>query len=155
MARSTDATSTYRGYRKQALDVLWRLLTDPEANSRACRPEGDEDLAVFAGSGDLLQVVQVKDYSAPLALSDFKPESPDGFFARMATRRRDHPNCEVCIASFGLGGPIGTRARRGNSSARLRTQQRRKETEQQERQAHGHRSRNTSRRVKRTGITAG
>ncbi len=105
MARSTDASSTYRGYRKQALYVLWRLLTDPEANSRSYRPEGDEDLAVFAGSGDLLQVVQVKDYSAPLALSDFKPESPDGFFARMAVRRRVHPNCEVSIASFGPIGP--------------------------------------------------
>jgi len=118
MARSTDASSTYRGYRKQALYVLWRLLTDPEANSRSYRPEGDEDLAVFAGSGDLLQVVQVKDYSAPLALSDFKPESPDGFFARMAVRRRVHPTCEVCIASFGPIGPELDRAIRASGSER-------------------------------------
>jgi hypothetical protein len=79
-------------------------LTDADRESLVYRPEGDEDLAVFDGAGHLLEVVQVKDYSSPLALSDFKPESSDGFFARMATRRAEYPNCQVFLASFG---PLG------------------------------------------------
>src|SRR5439155_93553 len=51
--RGTGASSTYRGYRKQALYVLWRLLTDADGESRAYRPEGDEDLAIFDGAGHL------------------------------------------------------------------------------------------------------
>ena len=103
--RDTGASWTYRGYRKQALYVLWRLLTDADRDSRAYRPEGDEDLAIFDGAGHLLEVVQVKDYSSPLALSDFKPESSDGFFARMAKRRAEYPSCRVFLASFGPLGP--------------------------------------------------
>jgi hypothetical protein len=80
-------------------------LTDADRDSRAYRPEGDEDLAIFGGAGDLHEVVQVKDYSSPLALSDFKPESCDGFFARMAKRRAEYPSCQVFLASFGPLGP--------------------------------------------------
>ena len=83
----------------------WRLLTDEDASRRVYQPEGDEDLAVFDINNRLLQVVQVKDYSAPLTLSDFKPDSADGFFARMHRRLTTHPDCEVWIASFGQIGP--------------------------------------------------
>jgi hypothetical protein len=98
-------SSTYRGYRKQALYVLWRLLTDADAGERAYRPEGDEDLAVFDSQGRLAQVVQVKDYTSPLTVSDLKPNSPDGFFARTHRRLLTHPECEVWLASFGPLGP--------------------------------------------------
>jgi hypothetical protein len=98
-------SSTYRGFRKQALYVLWRLLTEADASHRVYQPEGDEDLAIFDVNNRLLQVVQVKDYSSPLTLSDFKPDSADGFFARMHRRLIRHPECEVWIASFGQIGP--------------------------------------------------
>ena len=98
---TNNISSTYRGYRRQALYVLWRLLTDEHGSRRVYQPEGDEDLAVFDTSNHLLQVVQVKDYSSPLTLSDLKPDSADGFFARMHRRLAAHPGCEVWIASFG------------------------------------------------------
>lgn len=104
-----NISSTYRGYRKQALYALWRLLTDEDASRRVYQPEGDEDLAVFDIDNRLLQVVQVKDHSSALTLSDLKPESSDGFFARMHRRLTTHPHCEVWIASFGQIGPeLGT-----------------------------------------------
>lgn len=102
---TVSPSSTYRGFRKQALYALWRLLTDEDASHRVYQPEGDEDLAIFDINNRLLQVVQVKDFSAPLSLSDFKPDSADGFFARMHRRRTTHPDCEVWIASFGQIGP--------------------------------------------------
>ena len=54
-------------------------------------PEGGEDLAVFNGPQELVEVVQVKDYTSSLSLSDFKPSSPYGFFARMRTRMDEYP----------------------------------------------------------------
>ena len=53
----------------------------------------------------LIQVVQVKDYSSALSISDFKPGSTDGFFARAHRRLATHRDCEVWIASFGPIGP--------------------------------------------------
>ena len=101
---SGDPSATYRGYRKQALYVLWRLLTDAQSHARSYRPEGEEDLAVFDAAGILVEAVQVKDYEAPLTLSDFKPHSPVGFFARMKRRKQEHPSCRHVLASFG---PLG------------------------------------------------
>jgi hypothetical protein len=102
---TNSITSTYRGYRKQALYTLWRVLTDEHGPRRVYQPEGDEDLAVFDVDNRLLEVVQVKDYSAPLTLSDFTPDSADGFFARMHRRLAAHRDCEVWISSFGQVGP--------------------------------------------------
>jgi hypothetical protein len=99
-----DPSATYRGYRKQALYVLWRLLTDAEIDARSYRPEGEEDLAVFDAAGVLVEAVQVKDHEAPLTFSDFKPHSPVGFFARMKRRKQEHPSCRHLLASFG---PLG------------------------------------------------
>lgn len=101
----TAISSTYRGYRRQALYALWRLTTDEDSTIRTYRPEGAEDLAVFGSGGRLLEAVQVKDYTSPLAISDFKPASPDGFFARTHRRLREHPDCKVSLASFGPLGP--------------------------------------------------
>jgi hypothetical protein len=99
-----NPSATYRGYRKQALYALWRILTDVQGNSRSYCPEGEEDLAVFDNAGRLLEAVQVKDYSSPLALSNFKPGSADGYFARMKRRLTEHPHCQHLLATFG---PVG------------------------------------------------
>jgi hypothetical protein len=102
---ATGISATYRGYRRQALYILWRLLTDVDADRRIYRPEGDEDVAVVDLNDRLLEVVQVKDYSSSLTLSDFKPDSTDGFFGRMHRRLVTSPDCEVWIGSFGTLGP--------------------------------------------------
>jgi hypothetical protein len=100
-----DASATYRGYRKQALYVLARVLTDEKAESRVYVPEGAEDLAIYDLEQQMIESVQVKDYASPLALSNFKPSSVDGFFARLQARRHTHLKCENFIASFGELGP--------------------------------------------------
>ena len=102
---SEDTSATYRGFRNQALYALHRLLTDAGASERIYRPEAAEDLAVFDSRMQLIEVVQVKDYSSDLALSALKPKSPTGFFARLSRRRKEHPNCTTKLASFGPLGP--------------------------------------------------
>ena len=75
-----DPSATYRGFRSQALYVLHRLLHDQDGADLVFRPEGDEDLAVYDSCGVQIEAVQIKDFSAALALSHFKPASEQGFF---------------------------------------------------------------------------
>jgi len=116
---SDDASATYRGYRKQALYVPWRLFTDANADRRIYRPEGAEDLAVFDLDQRLIEAVQVKDYGSPLALSHFKPASLEGFFARMQRRRVQYPDCVSLLASFGALGPEFAEAIAGDGNSRI------------------------------------
>lgn len=99
-----DASATYRGYRRQALYVLARILTDNDTDHRVYRPEGAEDLAIYTIDQRLVEVVQVKDHSSPLTVSDFKPASPDGYFARLLLRRHREPQCINTLATFGALG---------------------------------------------------
>ena len=43
LGADVDVSATYRGYRKQALYVLARVLTDNEAESRTYVPEGNSE----------------------------------------------------------------------------------------------------------------
>jgi len=102
---SEDASATYRGFRNQALYVLYRILTDEHGAQQTYCPEGAEDLAIYDSKMLLVEVVQVKDLSSDLSLSNFKPESPNGFFARFTRRMSSDPNCRTRIATFGHLGP--------------------------------------------------
>ena len=55
----SDATPAYRGYRLQALYVLWRILESEDSAHLIFQPEGYEDLAVYDSEETLLEVVQV------------------------------------------------------------------------------------------------
>lgn len=98
---SDDASATFRGFRHQALYVLWRILTDADAAKRTYRPEGSEDLAVYDEHFSLIEAVQVKDHVADLSLSKLKPV----FWERFHKRRADWPDSETKLATFGGIGP--------------------------------------------------
>ena len=98
---SDDASATFRGFRHQALYVLWRILTDANAARRTYRPEGSEDLAVYDENLSLIEAVQVKDHAADLSLSKLKPV----FWERFHTRRKEWPDSETKLATFGGIGP--------------------------------------------------
>ncbi|MGJ8660593.1 MAG: hypothetical protein ACSHXL_01010 [Bacteroidota bacterium] len=94
-----NPSATYRGYRNQALYVLFRILTDEEAEHRVYRPEGAEDLAIFDDSSSLVEAVQVKDYSSDLAFSHLVT-----FFKRLNERIDEEPECITYLAGFGALG---------------------------------------------------
>jgi hypothetical protein len=122
---SDNASATYRGFRNQALYVLYRLLTDEAAADQIYRPESAEDLAIYQAGEVLIEAIQVKDYSSGLSLSAFKPESPKGFFARFQARRNQHPHCTTKLVILGTLGPEllgaieGDHAHRGRVVAKL------------------------------------
>src|SRR6476469_7540629 len=84
MTDIADATPAYRGYRLQALYVLYRILTSDSSRELVFHPEGKEDLSILDSHGTLLEICQVKAYSSNLILSDFKPDKSDSFFYRMS-----------------------------------------------------------------------
>ncbi len=114
MAADGDATGAYRGYRRQALYTLYRILTD---NIAKFQPEGKEDLAIFQDTGQLSEIVQVKSYSHALTLSDLDPGKKDGFFARLARETALLESVQIRLVSYGPYGPklqqaVGLRAPR-------------------------------------------
>lgn len=94
-----DATHTYRGYRQQALYVLWRILSD--TNELIFQPEGFEDLAIFSPDETLIEIAQVKAHTNNLTLSTFDPRDKIGFFNRVHNYLNIHSDIEVNIVSFG------------------------------------------------------
>ncbi|HOZ45223.1 MAG TPA: hypothetical protein PLO37_03555 [Candidatus Hydrogenedentes bacterium] len=98
-----NASPTYRGYRRQALYVLHRILiASPEGRFQ---PEHREDLAVFDAKGNLQELVQVKDHTGPLQLSDLDPGGKSSFFARCADAIGEWPDIKLTLASYGTVGP--------------------------------------------------
>lgn len=100
-----DATPTYRGYRRQTLYTLSRILGFTVDAQRIYQPEGIEDLAVFDAADRLVEIVQVKDLTEDLSLSSFSANKADSFFFRAAAALERVPDLRIVIATFGPIGP--------------------------------------------------
>lgn len=100
--RIAGAVSAYRGYRRQALFALHRLLE--LAEGERLQPEGVEDLSVIA-DGRLVEANQVKSYAVPLTLSHLEPAAPGSFFQAAAARSRRGGRERLRLITFGPLGP--------------------------------------------------
>ncbi|MDO8446343.1 MAG: hypothetical protein Q7T53_09635 [Deltaproteobacteria bacterium] len=111
------ATASYRGYRKQALYALSRICSN--SPQHFFQPEKYEDLTIFDDKSKVLEVIQVKDYSDPLSISDFSsPDKSDSFFRRSLQLVKEHPAAIIKIISFGPIGKEMADAWNGDKSAR-------------------------------------
>jgi hypothetical protein len=105
MAES-GAKAAFKGYNSQTLYILHRVLRDQQ--DLVFLPETNEDLSVFCeGEDKLLEIIQVKDYSAPLVLSNFGT----AFFNRCKNYIAD--KIPIRVISFGEVGPELTNAKIG------------------------------------------
>lgn len=111
-----DPTPTYRGYRRQALYVLYRLFDNALGDDATVQPEGEEDLAIRDKLGRLVEVVQVKDLTANLAASSFG----QFFYERVAAHCVPASQVIVRVASFGPIGPDLLAATSGDAAAKVR-----------------------------------
>lgn len=113
----SGATASYRGYRKQALYALSRICSNRPQHF--FQPEKYEDLTIFDDTSKVLEVIQVKDYSDPLSISDFSsPDKSDSFFRRSLQLVKEHPAAIIKIISFGPIGKEMADAWNGDKSAR-------------------------------------
>jgi hypothetical protein len=95
MPQSNDATPAYRGYRLQALYILFRILNEEGNRQLVFQPEVWEDLSIQDKKGNLLEVIQVK--SGELALSSFK----ESFFIRIKSLIKSQNAPQIILASYG------------------------------------------------------
>lgn len=98
MTSLDNTTYTYRGFRLQALYVIYKILTSH--NKYLFQPEGAEDLAVYDSRHNLIEAIQVKSGDSNLVLSNFK----NSFFERSIQRLISNPGVKLSIIKFG---PIG------------------------------------------------
>ena len=101
---NSGAKAAFKGFRTQTLYILERILN---SNSQdVFYPEGAEDLLVKSKTGEVKEVIQVKNYASNLTLSNLEPEKEDSFFRRSLTDYYEediHPN--IILVSFGILGP--------------------------------------------------
>ena len=100
--RVAGAVSAYRGYRRQALFALHRLLE--LSDGEHLQPEGVEDLSVIS-DGRLVEANQVKSYAVPLTLSHLDPTAEGSFFQAAAARTRRGGQERLRLITFGPLGP--------------------------------------------------
>lgn len=100
---NTGAKAAFKGFRTQTLYILDRILN---SNSQdVFYPEGAEDLLIKSQSGEITEVIQIKNYSSNLALSNLEPEKEDSFFRRSLNdyyNQGIHP--KIILVSFGILG---------------------------------------------------
>ena len=99
MLQSNDATPAYRGYRLQALYILFRILNEDGNGHLVFQPEVWEDLSIQDEKGNLLEVIQVK--SGDLTLSSFK----ESFFIRINSLIKIQNPPQIILGSYGKVGP--------------------------------------------------
>ncbi|MGL1937234.1 MAG: hypothetical protein OCD01_19560 [Fibrobacterales bacterium] len=96
--KTDDASHVYRGYRKQILFVLYKLLKS--SDDEIICPEGIEDFHVEIGDR-VTSIWQVKDYSSALTLSDLKSSRGTSFIKRVSEYLESHDGADVYVAHFG------------------------------------------------------
>ena len=92
-----NIASTYRGFRKQCIYILWRILTD-NSDDLQYQPEQFGDMSVFsidAVPPKLLEIVEVKDRGHKIGISDFSSA-----FLERTFYAANHDNAQIRFVSF-------------------------------------------------------
>ena len=93
--------AAWRGFSTQTLYIADRLLTAEDEEQ--LYPEQVEDLMIMK-KGKIIELVQVKNLSDDLSLSDLSPKKNDFFFRRCLKFKKSEEIC-LKIVSFGNIGP--------------------------------------------------
>jgi hypothetical protein len=95
--------STYKGFRLQALYILYLALTSDK--SWYYIPEKTEDLTIQDADRKTKKLVQIKSRSRNISLSTFKPQQKDGFFKRVERNIKNNNDIEISVECFGTISP--------------------------------------------------
>lgn len=108
----TGAEAAWRGFSTQTLYIAKRLL-ECNVNEFEFYPEQVEDLLIKK-EGRIYELVQVKNLSKDLSLSDLSPNKEDSFFRR-CLRYKENTEIILRVVSFGnIGSEIDTLLKTNN-----------------------------------------
>lgn len=101
MNNNIGAISALRGYRKQFLYSLFRVLC-ATTEEDVFHPEGKfEDLDIYGTDEQLIEIIQVKDLTAKLTLSDILNSKDNSFIKRALNLVEDNDSPIVKLVSYG------------------------------------------------------
>lgn len=96
--------SAWKGFSSQTTYIANRLIFEKDI-SLTYYPESIEDLKIQDQNGSVVELIQVKNLSSKLALSDLRPQKEGSFLKRALSVRQNNPNLKVCLVSYGDIGP--------------------------------------------------
>ncbi len=96
--------SAWKGFSSQTTYIANRLIFEKDI-SLTYYPESIEDLKIQDQNGSVVELIQVKNLSSKLALSDLRPQKEGSFLKRALSIRHDNPNLKVRLVSYGDIGP--------------------------------------------------
>lgn len=92
------AKAAWKGFSSQTTYIASRLIDLPD--DVELHPEKVEDLLISSDKFPI-ELVQIKNLTNPLALSDLKPIDKDSFFKRCLSIKNENPDVKLKIVSFG------------------------------------------------------
>lgn len=92
--------SAWKGFSSQTTYIANRLIFEKDISLTYC-PESIEDLKIQDQNGSVVELIQVKNLSSKLALSDLRPQKEGSFLKRALSIRQDNPNLKVRLVSYG------------------------------------------------------
>lgn len=100
-SNNIGAISSLKGYRVQFLYSLYRILSHKESEFEF-RPEGRyEDLDIYDENGDVIEIIQVKDYGNTLTLSKILSQKENTFIRRAIKAYKENVTPKIKLVSFG------------------------------------------------------
>ena len=96
--KTDDASHVYRGYRKQILFILYKILSGDKNST--FHPEGIEDFSIDK-SDKAEAIFQVKDYSAPIVVSDISSGKSNSLMKRFIKYEMEYSGASISLAYFG------------------------------------------------------
>lgn len=109
--------SAWKGFSSQTTYIASRLIFEKNI-SLTYYPESIEDLKIQGKDGYIVELVQVKNLSSKLVLSDLQPQKEGSFFKRALSIKNDNPNLMVRLISYG---DIGTELLNWNKNRKSST----------------------------------
>lgn len=118
-----SAISALKGYRTQFLYSLHYILSNFNANEKF-KLEGIEDLDILDQNDNVIKIIQVKNLTDPLVLSDIHSQSKSktSFLYRYIETQKSYPKVKPIIISFGIIGPELSNWKTSDIAKKKRTQ---------------------------------
>ncbi len=96
--------SAWKGFSSQTVYIAYRLIVEKD-NLKKYFPESIEDLKIVDSEDSIIELVQIKNLSSDLSLSDLNPNHEGGFLKRVLYARQQNKELLVRLVSFGDVGP--------------------------------------------------
>lgn len=103
-AADRGGNSAWKGFSSQTIYIANRLIFEKD-KTKNYYPESIEDLKITDTNGSMVELIQVKNLSNDLSLSDLKPQKEGSFFKRALDARQQNTDLLVRLISYGDIGP--------------------------------------------------